>query len=68
MPHDPILCGLIDQNILARETYLVRRQQEALPGQRSLSLLDGRARTLLAEAVWRKAEQDLWRYRAASLR
>ena len=64
MPHDYVLCGLIDQNALAREIYRIRKQQELSPSDRGMTALDQHERTKTAEAAWKTAEAALWRHMA----
>jgi len=64
MPQDYVLCGLIDQNWLARQTYHTRQREERSPGIHGLSVRTQHERTRRAEAAWKAAEAAVWRHRA----
>jgi hypothetical protein len=66
MPYDFVLCGLIDQSRLARETYFIRKQQELSPRQQGLTALDQHELTKTAEAAWKTAEAAIWRHWACA--
>ena len=65
MPDDDVLCGLLDQNSLAREAYYIRKRQELSPSKQGLTALDQRERTEAAKAAWETTEAALWRHMAS---